>query len=83
LIDSLRAVRRVLADEGRAALVLADTTLADRAVRSDEAVRRASSKADLVVVGCASQNRPSFNRSARSAFREQPRREHVIVLGPA
>jgi SAM-dependent methyltransferase len=83
LIDSLRAVRRVLADEGRAALVLADTTLSDRAVRSDEAVRRASGKADLVVVGCASQNRPSFNRSARNAFREQPRREHAIVLGPA
>jgi hypothetical protein len=75
------AIRRVLVANGRAALVVGDSTLGGRALRADEAVLEAAGAAGLSMIAAGSQARPHFHAPSRRAFRDAPRREHAIVLG--
>jgi SAM-dependent methyltransferase len=78
----LREMRRVLAPKGLAAIVIADSAIGGRALRADVVVPRLASGAGLALVARASQVRPNFHAPSQSAFRSQPRREHVLVFAP-
>ena len=79
---SLSAMERVLGREGRVALLLADSASKGMALRADEIVARTAPRARLQVLARASQERPHFHGATASAFRDRPRREHVLLLGP-
>lgn len=65
---------------GRAAVLIADSVVADRAVYADQLVEKLAPKHGLTVRAQAAQARPHFHADTRDAFAECPRREHVIVL---
>lgn len=76
----LAEMSRVLAPDGRAILVVADSVLAGQALYADELVDALGPKVGLSVKVTASQPRPHFHEPTRHAFRRRPRSEHVIVL---
>jgi len=76
----LDAFREALAPEGSIALVIADSVLGGRALYADEAVRDLAIARGLVLAYFGSQERPYFHEPTRAAFRQSPRREHVIIL---
>jgi len=76
----LDAFREALAPQGSIALVIADSVLGGRALYADEAVRDLAIARGLVLACLGSQERPYFHEPTRAAFRQSPRREHVLVL---
>jgi hypothetical protein len=76
----LDAFRQVLAPQGNITLVIADSVLGGRALYADEALRVLADEHGLVLACLASQERPYFHEPTRAAFRQSPRREHVLVL---
>jgi SAM-dependent methyltransferase len=76
----LTEMARVLASNGRVCLILADSTVGRRALRSDRIVAELAPSAGLELVACGSQERPHFHAPSAGAFRDAPRREHVLVL---
>jgi len=79
----LAAMRRALAPEGRAALVLADSLLAGEPYPADEVLERCGQRAGLRVLARGSQRRPHFHADSASAFGRRPRYEHLLLLGAA
>jgi hypothetical protein len=77
---SLGEMRRVLVKGGSALVVVADSVLANQAVRADEVMRELAEEAGLTPVAVASQQRPHFHAPTQRAFRDAPRREHVALL---
>jgi SAM-dependent methyltransferase len=78
--DSLREMRRVLAPEGRAVVVVADSVIDRSALRADKELQFAAERNGLELTALASQARPLFLHGAERAFAEGPRREHVALL---
>ena len=76
----LRQMAKVLRGSGNAALVIADSVLQDRPLYAEEAIARLARAAGLELVARASQVRPHFHRPTAHAFRNRPRREHVLLL---
>jgi SAM-dependent methyltransferase len=76
----LAAFRDALAPDGSIALVIADSVLGGRALYADEAVRDLAIAQGLVLACLGSQERPYFHEPTRAAFRQSPRREHVLIL---
>ncbi len=81
--EALREIRRVLDPSGRAVLVIADSVVGDTALRADREMERAATGNGLDVTAMASQERPLFLHGAERAFRDAPRREHVVILRPS
>jgi DNA modification methylase len=79
----LDEMRRVLVPGGKAALLIADSVVAKRAFYADRAIRQLAPQYGLRIVGGASQRREHFHAPTRYAFRDAPRREHLILLAPA
>jgi hypothetical protein len=76
----LRELARVLEVEGRAALVVADSVLAGRALHAERWLPALAKAAGLELVGHAAQRRPYFHQPTGRAFGALPRREHLFVL---
>jgi hypothetical protein len=79
----LEALKRTLAPEGLAALVLADSLLAGEPYPADVVVERCGARAGLRVVARGSQRRPHFHADSAAAFGRRPRYEHLLLLGAA
>lgn len=77
---TLSALERSLAPGGRSVLLIADSTLADRALYAERVVEKAAPKAGLRLSARASQARPHFHGASRAAFTSKPRREHLLLL---
>jgi DNA methylase len=80
---TLTALGRALRADGRIVLLIADSTLAGKALYAERVVEKAAPQAGLVLVARASQARPHFHGGSREAFVKQPRREHLLALGLA
>ncbi|HVY45589.1 MAG TPA: hypothetical protein VHB21_06900, partial [Minicystis sp.] len=80
LAASLAAAARALRPSGRAALLVADSVVAGRALYALDVVTAAARRAALSVVATASQPRPHFHAASRHAFAGRPRAEHVVLL---
>jgi DNA methylase len=78
---TLTALARGLAPAGRIVLVLADSTLAGKALFAERVVEKAAPAAGLTLLSRASQARPHFHGGSRTAFADKPRREHLLLLG--
>jgi DNA modification methylase len=76
----LEEMRRVLAPEGKIALLMADSVVAKQAFYVDRALCDLVGNHGLRVVSAVSQRREHFHAPTQTAFREAPRREHLIVL---
>lgn len=76
----LDAFRDALAPGGSIALVIADSVLGGYALYADEATRDIAIAHGLVLACLGSQDRPYFHEPTRAAFRNSPRREHVLIL---
>lgn len=79
----LREMAQLLGPDGRIALVIADSVLGQRALYADELLARLAPRAGLATTAVASQARPYFHAPTASAFRNRPRREHVVLLARA
>ncbi len=77
----LAELARVLEPEGRAALVVADSTVAGRPYYADEWLPRLAEAAGLDLLAVGSQVRPHFHQATERAFERKPRSEHVLILG--
>lgn len=77
---SLSEMKRVLVRGGSALIVVADSVLANQAVRADDLLYDLALEVGLVPTAVASQERPHFHAPTQRAFREAPRREHVVLL---
>lgn len=75
-----REMRRVLAADGRAVLLIADSVVNGRAAYADDWVPAVAAREGLRATARASQERPYFHAGTASAFRDRPRREHLLVL---
>lgn len=80
---ALREMRRVLAVDGRAVMVVADSVVDRKPMRADAELDRTAKKYGMEVTAMASQERPLFLHGAERAFADAPRREHVAILRPA
>ncbi|MBK7585496.1 MAG: hypothetical protein IPI67_35585 [Myxococcales bacterium] len=76
----LKEMARLLAPQGAAAYIIADSALSGRAFRADEVTTALAESAGLVVWAQASQERPNFHLPSQAAFRGRPRREHALLL---
>jgi DNA modification methylase len=77
---TLTALRRALRPDGKIVLLIADSTLAGRALFADRVVSKLAPAAGLIFSAQASQERPHFHAATRAAFAERPRREHLLLL---
>jgi DNA modification methylase len=77
---TLAALQRALRQDGKIVLLIADSTLAGRALFADRVVSKLAPAAGLVFSARASQERPHFHAATRAAFAQQPRREHLLLL---
>lgn len=82
LLASLSAMRRVLAPQGAAVLVIGDSAVSSRPILADESVRKLAPRAGLSVTAVASQDRQHFHAPTTAAFSRAPRREHAILVRP-
>lgn len=80
---TLTALRAGIAAAGRVVLLIADSTLAGKALFAERVVEKAAPGAGLQLLGRASQARPHFHGASRDAFTERPRREHLLLLSRA
>lgn len=78
--EVLGMLKRKLRNQGRVALLIADSVVAGKAVWADPLIRRCADRAGLQWVATASQVRPHFHAGSKGAFAREPRREHLIVL---
>ncbi len=78
---TLTALRRGVTASGRIVLLIADSTLAGKALFAERVVEKAAPGAGLALLGRASQARPHFHVASRDAFADRPRREHLLLLG--
>ena len=76
----LRALRRVLHEDGAAVLLLADSVVAGAPVYAADLVRAVAPGAGLALRAVASQARPHFHAPTARAFARRPRAEHAILL---
>jgi SAM-dependent methyltransferase len=76
----MREVSRVLRPGGWALLVVGDGVLDGRAESASDNVAAAGSAAGLAPVARASQARPLHDRRLAEIFRDNPRREHLLLL---
>ena len=76
----MREIGRVLRPGGHALLVVGDGVLDGRAENASDNVAAAGSAAGLEPVARASQARPQHDRRLVMIFKEQPRREHLLLL---
>jgi hypothetical protein len=77
---TLSAIARGLTERGQVVLVIADSTLAQKALYADRVVEKAAPTAGLRLAARASQARPHFHGGSREAFVRKPRREHLLLL---
>lgn len=77
---TLAALARALQPRGSIVLLIADSTLAGRALFAERVVTKLAPSAGLTLVARASQVRPHFHAGSRDAFAQQPRREHLLLL---
>ncbi len=77
---TLGALARGLTPRGRVVLLLADSTLAGKALFAERVVEKLAPGAGLALHARASQARPHFHAGSREAFAKQPRREHLLLL---
>jgi len=75
-----RSLHRVLREQGRAVMVIADSVVAGKPVWADPLIRSCAQDAGLRWLATASQVRPHFHGPSHKAFERAPRREHAIVL---
>lgn len=77
---SFSAMSRVLRRDGRAVVVLADSSVQGMAVYADDEVPALAERSGLRLSAMASQPRPHFHEESRDAFARRPRREHAFLL---
>ena len=78
---TLASLARALTPSGRAVLLIADSTLAGKALFAERVIEKAAPAAGLSLLARASQARPHFHGASRAAFADKPRREHLLLLG--
>lgn len=78
----LGEIARLLRPEGKAFVLVGDSTAGERALRNDRTTELAAAKAGLRVAAVASQARPHFHAGTARAFLGAPRKEHLILLVP-
>ncbi len=76
----LDGIAAAIAPRGMAALVMADSVVGKRALYADGMLEGLAPHAGLRVQAIGSQERPHFHMPTQDAFRERPRREHVVLL---
>jgi hypothetical protein len=77
----LDAMARVVRPGGYVVLLMADSAVGRVALRADELVADAcEAEGRLVPHARASQVRPHFHGPTQAAFRDEPRREHALLL---
>lgn len=76
----LRQVHGAVRSGGHVALVMADSAVHQTPLFADEIVEAQAERAKMAVAAVASQQRPHFHQDSRKAFRDRPRREHLIIL---
>jgi hypothetical protein len=81
LSATLTALRGCISGAGRVVLLIADSTLAGKALFAERVVEKAAPGAGLTLSARASQARPHFHGGSREAFVDRPRREHLLLLG--
>jgi SAM-dependent methyltransferase len=79
---ALRALRRVLRDDGRAVLLLADSVVSGVPVYALDLLQGIGPWAGLEILAVASQARPHFHGPTARAFARRARAEHAILLAP-
>ena len=77
---ALGSIARVLKPAGKAALVIADSTLGGRAERANQTLNAICSEIDLRPVAWGRQARPHFHRASARAFGKGKRYEHLVIL---
>jgi hypothetical protein len=77
---TLAALAKSLTQDGVIVLLIADSTLAGKALFAERVVEKAAPAAGLRLVARASQARPHFHGGSRDAFAHKPRREHLLAL---
>jgi hypothetical protein len=80
---TLTALASGLSATGRVVLLIADSTLAGKALFADRVVAKVAPPAGFSLLARASQARPHFHAGSRNAFSDKPRREHLLLLGLA
>ena len=80
LAATLTALARALTPTGRVVLLIADSTLAGKALFAERVVEKLAPAAGLDLLSRASQARPHFHGASRDAFAQKPRREHLLLL---
>ncbi len=79
----LRAAARALVPGGPVVVLMADSAVAEVALRADEIVAEAARACGLRPAARASQPRPHFHGPSARAFRDRPRFEHALLLRKA
>jgi hypothetical protein len=77
---ALAAMRRALASDGAAVLLLADSVVAGVPVYAVDLIRAVAPGAGLALRAVASQARPHFHAGTARVFARRPRAEHAILL---
>ncbi len=80
LAGMLRSLARVTSPGARVALLMADSAVGDTPMRADEAIAFSLAGTPFTLTAGASQERPHFHGPTQGAFRNAPRREHVLLL---
>jgi DNA modification methylase len=87
LSGMFQAMARVLGKEGKAAILMADSAIrldhtrgVAIALRADSACEEAAARFGLTCIAHASQPRPHFHGPTANAFRDEPRREHLLLF---
>ncbi|MFO0676753.1 MAG: hypothetical protein U0169_09470 [Polyangiaceae bacterium] len=70
----------MLVPGGQVALLIADSAVERTALRAEELLLDAIDGLPFDAVARASQDRPHFHGPTFSAFRDAPRREHVLLV---
>lgn len=76
----LAAVSRVLAKEGAAVFLIADSAIGPLPIFADDIGEELAAGAGLRLAAVASQVRPHFHGPTQAAFRERPRQEHALLF---
>ncbi len=76
----LGAVATVLAPNGAAVMLIADSALGAEALYADDVAERIAPTVGLRLAAVASQERPHFHGPTQAAFRRRSRCEHALVL---
>jgi DNA methylase len=74
------ALRRTLRPSAYVALVIADSAVGASPLRADDLVPEAAEEVGFRRIAIASQQRPHFHRDTLDTFRDEPRREHALLL---